>query len=61
MGIALMKTPIASLPAVYLLINKGNIICKGVIGIANKAKRSFGTPDSTNFNPVTLSAAAKPI
>lgn len=48
-------------PAVYLLIIRGNIICKGTIGTANKAKCSFGTPSSTNFSPVTASAAEKPI
>lgn len=48
-------------PAVYLLIIRGNIICKGTIGTANKAKCSLGTPSSTNFSPVTASAAEKPI
>lgn len=48
-------------PAVYLLIIRGNIICKGTIGTASKAKCSLGTPSSTNFSPVTASAAEKPI
>ena len=48
-------------PAVYLLINIGNRICSGTIGKASIANFSFGTPNSTSFNPVTASAAAKPI
>lgn len=40
------------------LMTHGNIICMGIIGMAISAICSEGRPASTNFNPVTLSAAA---
>lgn len=56
-GIALTKVSIGLGPVVYFEIRNGKIICNGVIGIASIAKRSFGTPASSNFNPVAESAA----
>lgn len=47
-------------PTIYLLIKNGKIICKGTNGIAINARRSLGTPFSTNFNGDTASIAAKP-
>ena len=39
---------------------QGSTICRGIMGIASMASLSLGTPASTNFNPETASAAAKP-
>lgn len=44
----------------YLLMRNGKIICIGTNGIASNAKRSLGTPFSTNFNGDTASMAENP-
>lgn len=49
-GIAFKKTFIGLGPAVYLLMIQGRTICRGIIGIANMASFSLGTPCSTCAN-----------
>ena len=60
-GMAFRKRLMGRGPAVYLLMKKGSSTCSGLMGTAISASRSLGTPASTNFRPVTASAAEKPI
>ena len=52
---------VSSLPEVYRLTIQGRVICNGIIGTANIASVSFGTPASMSLRPVAESVTAKPI
>ena len=60
-GMAFKKISIGLGPDVYLLMTRGNKICIGTMGTANKARVSLGIPASISFKPESESAAAKAI